>query len=291
MRRVICPMKTNSADDLRVFLNNMNPGKRRCIEEYIRYFPVAMSKDSVIFYKGPGLSLPPTNAPLNLDANKVRLQPGNYSFNPNECYINFANREIGGGVFRNGFVQEEFLLCQMDALAFLSHAKQNGCKVTDENTIIIQCNKIYDMDPDLYANSMNYRNGDLIPLEKPIPILFTCLPAIKFPSPVAKYTYMQLMTLLKRCYTAFRDSLNLMKSLQYKKLIINTGMWGCGAYNNDPVTIFKIQMYCTALLQNEYDFEIVYHMSDKQKYTNEFNAEIIKLQNCTFDKYMAITMA
>jgi hypothetical protein len=77
---------------------------------------------------------PPQVAQVDLDQDSalgpihyhLRAQP--YAYRDGEAYVDFANRQIGGGVMTRGFVQEEILMLETNFLPWVAALKARGAK-------------------------------------------------------------------------------------------------------------------------------------------------------------------
>jgi hypothetical protein len=139
----------------------MTPAKKRIIQRYIELYRHRALGTTAEIYRTPFECLALTSlltteslaaAVSGAAALNVEYREGNYVFAPHQTYINFANRHLGGGVLGNGFVQEEFILCQSNFLPTLMRHPTFVDKT--DAPVITRLSLFVDIDKQLYGDGM-----------------------------------------------------------------------------------------------------------------------------------------
>lgn len=238
----------------------------------------------VSFYRCPYKSLTlDFNRPFVVPDSLVYC-PGNYYYREGESYINFASTQLGGGVLRRGFVQEEFIFCMSSALPYLARHKWSNERAwatinEREGSIITRMSLIANIHPSLYGRAIDkkYSDDKVKPFDTPITINFVAMPAVKFASPgSASYDKKRIQSMVNRSYSSYCGAFDVHNSLTPgKPFVLNSGMWGCGAYNNDPYVILIVQTIAWALFCETHPSAIVtmnYYTSDKAEAIPELDS-------------------
>jgi len=207
--------------------------------------------------------------------NNVKMNMGTYRFVDHEIYVNFANSNLGGGVLGNGFVQEEFILTQSNALPFFVKSLAGFNKICDSynlkgtpqasrhlrGPLILDLTLLFDIPQGLYGHGKTFRffgetAKSIKPLNSPIQILFAAMPAPKFHN-TARYNAAIVDDMTTRAFSTFLASWKVFQHKKFngsipagKKFVVHSGRWGCGAFNNNPEVSFIIQMCAWSMLMN-----------------------------------------
>lgn len=200
--------------------------------------------------------------------------PRAYNFKHNEAFIDFANQRLGGGVFGWGFVQEEIELTESTILPWIAELRADesfnsvswcegvNLKLLDKEPVVLKFRIFADVDlsknivPDLKAN-IAHGNFSTIYGSKffdvredrvasylnqrkdPIDIYSPAMAAKAF-SAGSKYTKEDLETMTLLAARTFYLTM-LAQNSRNHPIIIHTGNWGTGAFNNSLKTSWAMQ--------------------------------------------------
>ncbi|CAD8178691.1 unnamed protein product [Paramecium octaurelia] len=147
--------------------------------------------------------------------------------------VDFANKYVGGGVLRNGCVQEEILFTIMpeNIIAVLF------CKVLDFHQIVIIKNTIRYCDYEGYANSFRFVKRQPTNLNQNILVL----DAINYKNnPDKQFQQNEIMRELNKAFIGF----SLSQSAKEEEFLypISTGKWGCGVFKGNTQLKTIIQL-------------------------------------------------
>jgi hypothetical protein len=203
------------------------------------------------------------------------VHPSTYPYQQNHAYVDFANQRIGGGVMSWGFVQEEVELIESSFLPWTAQVRmefdQNG------HNSLNWCQKINLMNLDVEPKVLKFRlfaevdqhtdiTPDLLPgkhvhfksiygsnlfdikadkvakylgRRHPVDIYAPALAAIAF-NKGQKYEEWHIRQMLVAATKAFYLTM-LAQNSESHPIIIHTGNWGTGAFNNSNKTAWSVQ--------------------------------------------------
>jgi len=197
--------------------------------------------------------------------NEYRIQPTQhfslfYDYEPRGTnmtfWLDFANLQLGGGVFSSGFVQEEVMCCETPDLANAAalptpiqtrHPANDAVRKGSPTPIVIMgVNRVLSIDTkDIYGSK--FASADLAAVKKatqPLPKAQTynvlAAAAPKLPGTEAQYQFGRntLEDLFNTFVAAFQLAL---AHGGTGGLTINTGKIGAGAFHNDAGVVYVLQ--------------------------------------------------
>lgn len=197
---------------------------------------------------------------LVLGGLSYHLKASPYTYRSGEAYVDFANRKLGGGILREGFVQEEILLLETNVLPWVAAVRGGKAKGTrfcpavslknlDEQPVVLQCRRFLEVAhvDEIYGRRKLAARRPfeaaryLKPLPRPADLYLVAMAAKAFPKG-GGYAYSQkdieAMTLLAT--RGFYDAL-MAQVADGKPLVLHTGNWGAGAFGNSRRTMWAIQ--------------------------------------------------
>jgi hypothetical protein len=194
----------------------------------------------------------------------ILVQPGLYDYNTatdQDFWVDFANKTLGGGVFRNGFVQEETLFLETPELAnvaAVNAAAQNPPVITRTGKdpgvlqgsptpwIFLGVNRVMDLDQKVVGHDMwktitvNQLNAADVPLTKmPEKINILAMAAPLLPQFGPKAT----VPILEDLFNTFVAGFSLARAAGNGQPIhIHTGPIGAGVFYNDRAVVYVMQV-------------------------------------------------
>lgn len=200
------------------------------------------------------------------------LSEGGYEFHKNHAYVNFANKRIGGDVFKGAFVQEEMITTFSNLYHLINKidfTKNNILNNLDNEPALLKMAMLYSQktnrgyneiknvskDPDEYLN--NHTNA-------PIDIFYICMAA----KSIAKNQPLDEATIIKYfnlASSAFDRAVYYMRCIDTDKdgdktVNIHTGNWARGVYSNNVNTMYLIQYLAIRHVSQSYtDVNINYN--------------------------------
>ena len=189
------------------------------------------------------------STPFVNNALSIKAIPGYYDYKaPDQLWVDFANRNLGGGVFGDGLVQEETMMLEMPQLA---NAAAKGFKVrsgTDPGPLkgdpeplvfddvwrtVALAAELYGRD--WYNYSLTKVLNDVTPIKnQQLNVLAMAVPSVKGHKEKAK----ELDT-IDDLFNTFVAGYTLAKAA--KKSQVNTGNIGTGDFENDQETVYVMQ--------------------------------------------------
>lgn len=179
-----------------------------------------------------------------------------YEFEKDDWWVDFANRNLGGGALRSGFVQEEILAVKFPELLYFS---SQGYKIPHKGAIIMT-NLLKSIDfPKTWYGRKNISTKSCwdiisgIQKEKRVELKnFIAIAAVDHSSspqrPFVDYSPQELVTVFNRCYSGFMMA----KILGAQK--INSGPLGTGVFNNSPVFMYTMQIMAASAVGIDISF-------------------------------------
>jgi hypothetical protein len=190
-------------------------------------------------------------------------KPDYYDYVPSpgvvDFWVDFANVYLGGGVFDEGFVQEEIMCCEMPELANAAAIKvvsPNSALITRDpagNTVLAGSPNPLVLTPvyrtiaistDLYGRAIGQFSGDInqkltkLQTQTPLNILAMAAPTLK----VGNYKPWDVDT-VHDLFNTFMAGFTLAKTVAAgNNPLINTGKIGCGDFKNDPTLVYILQL-------------------------------------------------
>jgi len=167
-----------------------------------------------------------------------------YDFEQGDWWVDFANRNLGGGALRSGFVQEEILAAKFPELLYFS---SQGYKIPYKGSIVMT-NLLKSINfPDSWYGRKNISTKscwDIVSgIEKETRAElknFIAIAAIDHSAslqrPFIDYSSEELVAVFNRCYSGFMMA----KVLGARQ--VNSGPLGTGAFNNSPVFMYTLQI-------------------------------------------------
>ncbi len=186
----------------------------------------------------------------NNTANVMAESHGHYDYRNDELWVDFANHDLGGGVFGNGMVQEETMALSMpqlaDAAAIGYHTRSQGTAgPLGSNPIPLVLTKVQrtiELDPSLYGNGWETMTLDQVKkkvtIQNPNQHLNVLAVAVEKldGSPAQQFG----LNTLDDLFNTFVAAYTVAKAAK-PNAIINTGPIGTGDFKNDPKVIYVMQ--------------------------------------------------
>lgn len=175
-------------------------------------------------------------------------------------WADFANLHLGGGIFGNGFVQEEIMCCEMPELANAAAwaatqqpkvvTRSGGSKVKEGSPVplvFVGVHRVMEIDldhPSFYGHleAVTYKQLEKkLKLKKPaqeINILAIAAPLIDPPSPQEATS----LDTIEDLFNTFVAGFQLAKDVRGgSPTLINTGPIGTGAFHNNRYIVYVLQ--------------------------------------------------
>jgi len=195
----------------------------------------------------------PKYFPDTFKNNTITVTPdsrGLYDYaSKDEVWVDFANHELGGGVFGDGMVQEETMALSMPQLAdaaaigYLTRTKGKPGPLGSNPTplVLTRVHRTIELDPALYAHGWEGMTVHLVQESlspqnpnQDLNVLAVAVEKIsKGPEQTALDTLDDLFNTFVAAYTVAKDA--------KPNTRINTGPIGTGDFQNDPKTIYVMQ--------------------------------------------------
>ena len=175
-----------------------------------------------------------------------------------EAWVDFANADLGGGVFRNGFVQEEVMCCEMPELANAAavfekeklHIRAPDKGVLEGSPtpwIFIKINRV--MEISAYGSDLAEKTDALMKHDVALPAqgkpAATVVNILAMAAPHLSSQDHKVQTALdtvKDLFNTFVAGYTVVKeNAGSKKVLIHTGAIGTGDFNNSRCVVYVLQ--------------------------------------------------
>jgi hypothetical protein len=186
----------------------------------------------------------------HLDVTVKEEARGHYDYAGDELWVDFANHDLGGGVFGNGMVQEETMALTMPELADAaaqgyrtrSKGKPGVLGSNPEPLVLTKVHRSIQLDPGLYRDGWLTKSLDEIKKttqpQKPNQHLNVLAVAVeKLDGSHAQQFGLET---LEDLFNTFVAGFTLAKDVK-PNVVINTGPIGTGDFENDPKVIYVMQ--------------------------------------------------
>jgi Poly (ADP-ribose) glycohydrolase (PARG) len=176
---------------------------------------------------------------------------GHYNYAGDEVWVDFANYELGGGVFGNGMMQEETMALTMPQLANAAanhyHTRSQGhAGVLGSNPdpiVLTNVQRSIELDKGLYKDGWLPMTLDEIkkathpqtPTNQRLTVLAMAVEKV-----AKKWEEQSDIKTLDDLFNTFVAGFTLAKNIN-PNVIINTGPIGTGDFDNDPKVIYVMQ--------------------------------------------------
>lgn len=243
----------------------------------------------------------------NFDFNSVRFSIVNsyydYTNYQGNWYVDFANEHLGGGVFSDGFVQEEKMCFVFPELMIMCDLARRGnydridpytpnTPVYENRTGAILITNLLkalvsegtnEMD-NFYGNIDNpkyFINGNLSgACVKPVVthsyVNIIALDAKRLESKHNSVSVFTLMTYITKAFNGFSAARSYDRDYGTVHTVIHSGAWGTGAFNNELYTMLAVQVIAASLA----NVELVFYLKDtKDNIVNITNFIYRKVRN------------
>ncbi|SPM41272.1 hypothetical protein MNAB215_3477, partial [Mycobacterium numidiamassiliense] len=255
----------------------------------------------------------PKYFPDNFKNNNVTVtaEPqGLYDYKPtDEIWVDFANHDLGGGVFGDGMVQEETMALSMPQLADAAaigyttrdHGKPGPLGSNPTPLVLTKVHRAIELDKQLYGSGWESKSLDevkkLLYPQKPnqeLNVLAVAVEKITTAQQTELDTLDDLFNTFVAAYAVAKDA--------KPNTIINTGPIGTGDFNNDDKVIYVMQHLAAQQIgglnlrywgltqgqQNTYDSMVAKIIGNWQKDPNKSMTRLVVLahecltssQNC-----------
>jgi len=195
---------------------------------------------------------------LALGRISYHLTAGPYVYSPDQAYVDFAARRIGGGVLGGGFVQEEIAILESTFLPWVAELQERRSQGTsfapdialdrlDQRPVVLGLRRFLEVaHPDeVYGRLLDTVHPFdparyLQALPAPMDIYLTAMAARNFGGARHPYTQEDITAMTLTAARAFYDTLAA-QDRDGKPLALHTGNWGAGAFRNSRRTVWAIQ--------------------------------------------------
>jgi hypothetical protein len=176
---------------------------------------------------------------------------GHYNYTGDEVWVDFANYDLGGGVFSNGMMQEETMALTMPQLANAAanhyHTRSQGHRgVLGSNPdpiVLTNVQRSIELDKGLYMDGWLSMTLDGIkkathpqtPSNQHLTVLAMAVEKV-----AKKWEEQSDIKTLDDLFNTFVAGFTLAKNIK-PNVIINTGPIGTGDFDNDPKVIYVMQ--------------------------------------------------
>ncbi|OBA59933.1 hypothetical protein A5647_15765 [Mycobacterium sp. 1100029.7] len=183
----------------------------------------------------------------------VTIKPearGHYDYAGDELWVDFANHDLGGGVFGNGMVQEETMALTMPELADAaaqgyrtrSKGKAGVLGSNPEPLVLTKVHRSIQLDPGLYKDGWLTKSLDEIKKttqpQKPNQRLNVLAVAVEKLD--GSHAQQFALNTIEDLFNTFVAAFTLAKDVK-PNTIINTGPIGTGDFENDPKVVYVMQ--------------------------------------------------
>ncbi|MEB4211366.1 hypothetical protein [Mycobacterium sp. 94-17] len=192
--------------------------------------------------------------------NTVNLIPearGHYDYRNDELWVDFANHELGGGVFGNGMVQEETMALTMpqlaDAAAIGYYTRSQGKPgVLGSNPtplVLTKVNRSIELGGGLYKDGWETMTLDQIKktTQPQNPNQHLNVLAVAVEKVDGSQTQQFALNTMEDMFNTFVASFTLAKDIK-PGTTINTGPIGTGDFKNDPKVVYVMQNLAAQLV-------------------------------------------
>ena len=239
----------------------------------------------------------------NFDLNGARFSIANsyydYTNHRGNWYVDFANEHLGGGVFSDGFVQEEKMCFVFPELMIMCDLARRGNYERIDPEIPIYENRsgailitnllkalvsegTNEMD-NFYGNIDNpkyFINGNLYgACVKPVVthsyVNIIALDAKRLDSKHTEVSVFTLITYITKAFNGFSAARSYDRDYGIMHTVIHSGAWGTGAFNNKPYTMLAVQVIAASLA----NVELVFYLKDTKDNVNLPNLIYRKVRN------------
>jgi len=209
-----------------------------------------------------------------------KLLQGRYEYAPNGAYVNFANKRLGGGVLKSGFVQEEIGIFESNLLPWL-HSLSEDQDIYHRDLsvapLVLKIIHLFQLKKNFYAHQGREKLLKILPTnteawadatELRIPIFWVCMAAVSLKN--VEQTSSNLQKIFKQmlhCATkAFVQTALLLREAG-RPLAINTGNWGAGDFKHEVPVVCILQLAAAARASKLVGpIELRYHAYDESNY-------------------------
>ena len=209
----------------------------------------------------------------------LNITSGLYFYKENESFVNFAANSIGGGVFGRGWVQEEIAMASSNILPIIhvyntNKRKLPGCSNMNLSELnkrpsIIYGRMFIHINNNIYGgHNLNTTIKNKTDLQKnmktikPVNIYWICMAAPKRYKQFINKPY-RIKESVHIYGLAFRGFYSIALLLKSKGLpiIINTGNWGSGAFNQNINVMYILQRLAINSVATITGYPIIYNHS------------------------------
>ncbi len=192
-------------------------------------------------------------------------------------HVDFANADLGGGLFTRGFAQEETAFCGMvGGAAYLAenldrrrlstiytrlstlpnarHVERSGFGSPNPQ-LLLDLHRIQALDRSAYGREFVQQDhpeahllGLIRPIDPPTPVNFLAIAAPRLEGGVSRATSCSLTNLLDIANTLFAGFQLAAQEAGGRPFRIHSGPIGCGAFHNDKEAVFLLHMLVGAHL-------------------------------------------
>ena len=171
------------------------------------------------------------------------------------CYVNFANKILGGGCLSRGAVQEEILFLDSPDL-FAARYLVTEMESTD--AIVIDGFEVISEHSGYSSSSMSYK-GPHIPSEEEKKMFSSGTKRTLVCVDAVCYSYYNYVTQFEtkwidRDIIKFISGLQMLDNDTSNNKTVSTGFWGCGAFNGNKALKFLEQLLSCLLLNKKMIF-------------------------------------
>jgi hypothetical protein len=197
---------------------------------------------------------------------KINNMGGYYDYKNDGVWVDFANKDLGGGVFRNGFVQEEIMCLEMPELANAAAQKtqlitrsgsgEGVMEGSPEPLLFSGVRRVLDIEKDhLYGDKwLKVSEFDVTCTYSPflqshqhVIVLAMAAPKLKDKS------HQKDLDTIKDLFNTFCAGFELVATDASQKgtVTVNTGPIGCGDFANDKVVVHVLQHLAAEYVGNK----------------------------------------
>ncbi len=174
-------------------------------------------------------------------------------------FVNFANKYLGGGVLGKGFVQEEIMMLQTpDMFTALFHRPGHRTRVAGEGAlqgspaplIFNGVHRVLEIDNCLYGHGLYNTTPLEIEKQNLVRVLenaveFNSLaiaaPILRDKTPELQFHLNTICDIINTVYAGFFLAI-MSAANESKGCFIGSGLFGCGAFNNNPILVICIKI-------------------------------------------------